>query len=213
MRGGLGWLGGILLTLAVWAGFSLWLIVGYGSRLYFGSLAYLGKVLGAEASQLAAQQLMTQTSRGFGLGVLGLATDLRALAVGLAVALSGVFVLLLLWPIEGIVRLVESRRASSEPVLLGRIVPSVLAAIGATAAILLSVHPLLNLRVVPEGPRMLLNYACEAAGYPWVNGIAYAGSLATALVFSGLQLRRRRAVWRSRAAEAGEAPEPAAEQA
>lgn len=187
--------------------------LGVGLRLYFGGLAYLGQVLGAEASELAAQQVMTQSSRGFGLGVVGLATDLRALAIGLAVVLSGAFILLLLWLIEGVVRLLESRRKSPEPALLGRIVPSVLAAIGATAAILLSVHPLLNLRAVPEGPRMLLNYACEAAGYPWVNGIAYAGAIATALVFSGLQVRRRRAVWRPLGGDAAQAPKSAAEQA
>ncbi len=221
-RGG-GWVGGLLRTLLVWGGFSLWLLVGYGLRLYVGSLAYLGKILGAAASERAAERLMDQSSSGLELGVelgmLGLATDLRALVVGLAVSLAGIFVLLLLWPIEGVVRLVESRRASGEPVLLGRVVPSVAAAIGASAGILLSVHPLLNLRAVPEGPRMLLNYACEAAGYGWVNGIAYVGAIATALVFCGLQVRSRRAVLRARAeapagsATAGEVADRAGEEA
>ncbi|MEM6295738.1 MAG: hypothetical protein AAGA54_30985 [Myxococcota bacterium] len=46
-----------------------------------------------------------------------------------------------------------------------------------TAAALLSIHPLLALPSVPEGPRMTLNYAFEAVGYGWVNALAYAGPL------------------------------------
>ena len=45
-------------------------------------------------------------------------------------------------------------------------------------------HPLLSLPSVPEGPRTALDYACEAAGYGWVNAIAYAGAIAAGIALA-----------------------------
>ena len=57
--------------------------------------------------------------------------------------------------------------------------PVGVAALG-TAGFLVSIHPILNLPRVPEGPRTLLNYAFEAAGYGLVNLLAYVGGFAAA---------------------------------
>ncbi len=184
-------IGALLRTMGVWSGLCLWLVLSYGIRLYVGGSHYLEKLLGADAAALARERVLAR-SQGFDLLALDNVADLRLLMVAAVVALSGAFVLLILWPIEGLMRLTERRSAMAGRLLVWpRIVANLGSAVLTTAAILLSIHPLLSLRVVPEGPRMLLNFACEAAGYMWVNVLAYAGALGAAGVFCGLQLLAR----------------------
>lgn len=200
-------IGALLRTVGVWSGLCLWLVVSYGIRLYVGGSHYLEKLLGADAAALARERVLAR-SEGFDLLALDNVADLRLLMAAAVVAISGAFVLLILWPVEGLMRLIERRPALAGRVLVWpRIVANMCSAMLITAAILLSIHPLLNLRVVPEGPRMLLNFACEAAGYRWVSVLAYAGALGAAGVFCGLQLLARERALRALLSE--EAPEEA----
>ena len=66
------------------------------------------------------------------------------------------------------------------PGVAAAVVSTEAAVVGAAVAgaVLSSIHPLLAMPSVPEGPRTVLNYACEAAGYGWVNGIAHGGAIA-----------------------------------
>ncbi len=194
-------IGALLRTVAVWSGLALWLVFSYGVRLYIGGSYYLGKFLGADAAALAEQRVFTR-SQSYDLLALD-NVDLRLLVIAAVVVISGVFVLLILWPLEGLMHLIERR--AGRVLVWPRIAVNLCVAVLITAAILLSIHPLLNLRAVPEGPRMLLNFACEAAGYAWVNVLAYVGALGAAAVFCGLQLRVR---GRSLRALSGE-PSPA----
>lgn len=57
------------------------------------------------------------------------------------------------------------------------------------ALILESIHPLLNLRSVPEGPRTTLNFVFESVGYAWVNGFVYLMVLGSITSFVGLAKR------------------------
>jgi hypothetical protein len=77
--------------------------------------------------------------------------------------------------------------------------------------VLWSVHPLLSLPSVPEGPRTVINYACEAAGYGWVNAIAYVGAIVAggALAWLGGEASSRAHASASMVAEPTQAAETA----
>lgn len=148
-------------------GLAAWLAVGLGARAYWGGKAYLAKLLG---SQALADEAMTRMLEHPEALVLGL--DPWTLLLSFAVVVSAGLVLGVLWPLDLLLRRLRVSRAL-------RTVAGIGVAGGATGAALSSVHPLLSLPSVPEGPRTVLNYACEAAGYDWVNAIAFVGALAT----------------------------------
>jgi hypothetical protein len=153
-------------------GLTAWLVVGLGSRAYLGGKAYLAKLTGSEA---IADELMSKALDQPGALVLGMGPWTLLLTFGVAV--SAALVLLVLWPCDRLLRRLGWARGRR--VLVG-------AGLGAavTGAALSSVHPLLSLPSVPEGPRTALNYACEAAGYGWVNAIVYGGALATGIALA-----------------------------
>lgn len=173
-----------------------WLVVGLGSRAYLGGKAYLAKLTGSEA---IADEIMTKALDQPEAHVLGMSP--WTLLLTFAVAVSATLVLVVLWPCDLLLRRLGWARRRR--VLVG-------AGLGAavTGAVLSSVHPLLSLPSVPEGPRTALNYACEAAGYGWVNALAYGGAIAAgiALAWWGEGSRSARA---SGASQLHEAPEPA----
>ena len=162
-------------------------LVAVALRLWMGGQHYLEQLLGSRGE---AERLFAALRRE-GLELPGLGLDVRLLlplvCLGLSVALVG----LVLAPADALLR----RRVPSQA--RRRVVGAVLAA--AVAGLALSaVHPLLSLRSVPEGPRTLLNYACEAAGYGWVNAIVYVGAIAAGLAVAG---RRREVATRDAAGE------------
>ena len=153
-------------------GLTVWLTAGLGLRAWFGGKAYLAMWFGSEARadlifERALEQPMAQ--------LLGL--DPLPLLAATAFSVSAVLVLLLLWPVDALL----GRLKMGRPV---RMLAGAGVAIAATGAVLLSIHPLLSMPEVPEGPRTLLNYACEGAGYAWVNAIAHLGGIATGLGFA-----------------------------
>jgi hypothetical protein len=153
-------------------GLTTWLAVGLGSRAYLGGKAYLAKLTGSEAS---ADEIMTRLLDSPEALVLGMGPWTLLLAFGVIV--SATLVLLVLWPCDLLLRRLGWARRRR--VLVG-------AGLGAvvTGVALWSVHPLLSLPSVPEGPRTALNYACEAAGYGWVNVIAYVGAIAAGVAIA-----------------------------
>lgn len=154
------------------AGLASWLIASLGLRAWFGGKAYLLALFGSE--RFADALFESALAHSFSVG----GVDMRPipLLMTVSIAVSVVLVAVLLWPIDSLLRHVRAPRVLRTMVAAG-------IAIGLTAAGLLSVHPLLAQRSVPEGPRTILNFACEAAGYDWINGIAYVGAIATAVAF------------------------------
>src|SRR5690606_1404178 len=150
----------------VMLGLAAWLAAGLGARAYPGGKAYLAKLLGSEA--LADEAMARALAQPEAL-VLGM--DPWTLLLSFAVTTSAALVLVVLWPWDVLLRRLKVSRARRALVGAGL-------AAAATGAALSSVHPLLSLPSVPEGPRTVLNYACEAAGYGWVNAIAYVGAIA-----------------------------------
>jgi len=150
----------------VMLGLAAWLAAGLGARAYLGGKAYLAKLLGSEA--LADEAMARALAQPEAL-VLGM--DPWTLLLSFAVTTSAALVLVVLWPWDVLLRRLKVSRARRALVGAGL-------AAAATGAALSSVHPLLSLPSVPEGPRTVLNYACEAAGYGWVNAIAYVGAIA-----------------------------------
>lgn len=155
-------------------GLAVWLAAGLGARAYWGGKAYLAKLLGSEA--LADEAMRRALAEADAL-VLGM--DPWTLLLAFAVAVSAALVLGVLWPADWVLRRLGVARA-------GRALAGAGLAAVATAVALSSVHPLLSLPSVPEGPRTALNYACEAAGYGWVNAIAYVGAVVTGGVVAWL---------------------------
>ncbi len=160
-------------VLAAMLGLAAWLAVSLGLRAYHGGKAYAAQVLGSESLAEQAMTRMLQSGEAVLLGM-----DPWTLLGAASLVLSGVFVLGLLWPVELVLRRLRLAPGVRVALALGL-------AAGATAAVLLSIHPLLSMPQVPEGPRTVLNYACEAAGYGWINAIAYLGALVTAAAFVG----------------------------
>jgi hypothetical protein len=155
-------------------GLTVWLAAGLGARAYWGGKAYLAELLGSEA--LADEAMAHALAQPEAL-VLGL--NPWVLLLSLAVVVSASLVLVVLWPWDLLLRRLNVSRA-------GRTLAGIGLAAAATGAALSSVHPLLSLPSVPEGPRTVLNYACEAAGYGWVNGIAFVGAVVTGGVLAWL---------------------------
>lgn len=156
------------------AGLTAWLAVGLGSRAYFGGKAYLAELLGS--ATLADDALRHALEQPEAL-LLGMSPYTLLLSFSLVV--SAALVLVVLSPCDWLLR--RKGWARGRRALVG-----VTLAAAATGAALSSVHPLLSLPSVPEGPRTVLNYACEAAGYGWVNAIAYAGAIVTAVALAWL---------------------------
>ncbi|MEX1368111.1 MAG: hypothetical protein AB1Z98_33590 [Nannocystaceae bacterium] len=159
-------------------GLAAWLSAGLGLRAWLGGKAYLRALLGSEAladEAFARAAAMPETSLLLGM-------DPWTLLLAFSVSVSAALVLVLLWPWD----LLLSRLRVSVPL---RMVAAAGVAAAATGMALWSVHPLLSRPDVPEGPRTVLNYACEAAGYGWVNAIAYVGAIATGLGFVWLGAR------------------------
>ncbi|MCA9707457.1 MAG: hypothetical protein KDK70_16515 [Myxococcales bacterium] len=146
-------------------GLTAWLAAMLGARAWWGGKAYLARILGSEslADEAWAEALARPET-----AVLGLDPWTLLLAVCLAVSAALVLVVLLPWDLL-LRRIGVAWRVR---VLAG-------GGLGAVAAggVLVSIHPLLSRPSVPEGPRTVLNYACEAAGYGWVNAIAYLGAI------------------------------------
>ncbi len=153
------------------------IFVGFGGAAYYGGRDYLGRVLGDPGLADAGFERLLG-GHGDGVALFGFhahAPQLLALAAALLAATLVVFVLL---PVALALHFKSPpRRWQRELIHVG-------AAALATAALLLSVHPVLNLQSVPEGPRTFLNYAFESVGYGWVNFMAYLGALGTAWVFA-----------------------------
>lgn len=169
---------------------SVWLSTMLGLRAWLGGKAYLARILGSEAraDEAFARVLAQPEAQLAGM-------DPWTLLVAFSVAVSAVLVLLVLLPWDWLLRRLGvgwSRR-----VLAG-------AALGAVAAgaVLSSIHPLLSRPSVPEGPRTVLNFACEAAGYGWVNAIAYIGAVGAGIALA----------WWGRPAAAAPASEPGDEE-
>jgi hypothetical protein len=152
-----------------------WYTVAFGVRAHFGARAYAARFVGSEALGDALVDRLAERVTG----ALGVSPFALLLLVSLVVATVGAIVLALVD--------VGARRVLPSPV---RALVLAGVAIGLTASVLLSIHPLLARPDVPEGPRTWINFACEAMGYGYVNVVAYAGSLGAALVYA-LGPRRR----------------------
>ncbi len=146
-------------------GLSAWLGLTLGLRAYFGGREYLAKILGSDA--LADEALTALLDRPEA-QLLGMDPWTVLLAMGVMV--SAGLVLVVLAPVDLLLRV----RGTSTIV---RAVVGAGLAIVATGVVLGSIHPLLSMPTVPEGPRTVINYACEAIGYGWVNTIAYVGAI------------------------------------
>ncbi len=153
-------------------GLAAWLAGALGLRAWWGGKAYLTQVVGSEElAERLIERMIEQTQ--------SVLLDMGpwTLLLAFSVAISAALVLLVLWPADLLMaRLAPGRR--------GRVLVGIGLGAGATAAALLSVHPLLSMPSVPEGPRTVLNYACEAAGYGWINAIAYIGGIGTGAAFA-----------------------------
>jgi len=161
-------------------GLAAWLVVGLGLRAWLGGKAYLVALFGSEV--LAEQMLSRATDLPETTLLLGM--DPWTLLLAFCTLVAAALVLLVLWPVD----LLVVRFGGGVRVRM--LVGAGLAA-GATGAALLAIHPILALPSVPEGPRTVLNYACEAAGYGWINAIAYGGAIATGVAFAWLGTRAR----------------------
>lgn len=150
---------------------SVWLAVALGVKTYFGAVAYATSMMGSNtiAQQMLDRALAHPEAVTFGMD------PWTMLAAG-SVAAGYVLVLGVFVPFEAMLRKFKVARTA-------RLVVLVALAVAATGAALLAVHPVLSMPTVPEGPRTMLNYACEAAGYGWVNAIAHGGAVAAAVAF------------------------------
>ncbi|MCH9687773.1 MAG: hypothetical protein K0V04_40460 [Deltaproteobacteria bacterium] len=158
-------------VLMAMAGLTAWLVGMLSMRAWIGGKAYATRLLGSEAlADQILDQALTQTQ--------SVLLDMSpwSLLLALSVAVSAALVLGLLWPADAIMARLSLGRT-------GRLAVGVVVGAIATAAVLRSIHPLLSLPTVPEGPRTVLNYACEAAGYGWINAIAYIGGIGTGAAF------------------------------
>ncbi len=138
-------------------------VVGFGIRVGVGLPAYAEAMLGPEAARtvdwgaLLAEPILLGEASWTVPSLVTAACGAVLVAFTLVMLLVGV--------------LVRTRSARLRWVTL------VGSAAACTGSALLSIHPVLALPSVPEGPRMMLNYAFEAVGYGWVNVLAYAGPL------------------------------------
>jgi hypothetical protein len=150
-----------------------WFSLAFGLRAYFGGRAYAARIVGStELGNTMFERFGEAATKALGISPLVLLA-----LVSLAAALVGAS---LLW-----LTAVSTRKLPR-----GRTAISVAVATAMTGGVLTSIHPLLSLPGVPEGPRTWINFACEAMGYGWVNFIAYAGAFVAVLVFA-LGARRR----------------------
>ena len=158
-------------------GLTAWLAGGLGARAYWGARAYLTHILGdaSLAEQMLSRALAEPEAQVAGLGP-------WALLLSCCVVVSAALVLVVLAPVDAGMRRAGVMRSV-------RVVVGAGLGAAATAAVLLSIHPLLSRPTVPEGPRTVLNYACEAAGYGWVNAIAYLGAIVAGIVLAAWPAR------------------------
>ncbi|MEM9457412.1 MAG: hypothetical protein AAGF11_24745 [Myxococcota bacterium] len=154
-------------------GLATWLATMLGVRAWLGGKAYLTHIYGSEA---IADEVFAKALTVPELQLAGL--DPWMLLAAFCVVVSAVFVVVVLVPWEWLLRRlgVDWRLR----VVVGGVVGAL-----AAGAVLWSIHPLLSLPDVPEGPRTVLNFACEAAGYGWVNAIVYLGAIAAGIVVMG----------------------------
>ena len=184
----------IRLPIAIF-GLAAWLSVGLGVRAWLGAHDYLQRLLGSEVlADQAIEHAMKEADTSDLLGM-----DPFTLLLAFSVSVAAVLVLVVLWPAD---LLLTRLRVS----LRGRLLAAGALGAAVAGAILSSIHPVLAMPSVPEGPRTVLNYACEAAGYGWVNGIAHGGAIATGLVLVWLG---RHASTRAPASTAPDEPTPA----
>lgn len=160
-------------------GLSTWLSVALGLRAWLGGQEYLRALLGSEA---LADEAMARVLSAMPEATLLMGMDPWLLLLAFSVVVSAALVLVVLWPWDLLMRRMGLG-------LRGRAAGAVGVAAATTGVILSSIHPVLAMPSVPEGPRTVLNFACEAAGYGWVNAIAYIGALATGLAFAWLGAR------------------------
>lgn len=150
-------------------GLATWLFAGLGVRVWLGGQHYLYKMLGSQT--LADGLFESALSHSFSVGEV----SMRPVPLLATVALGGSIALTVaMWPVD-----IGLRRLRVP--WLARAVVAIGISVAGTASALLSIHPLLARRSVPEGPRTMLNYACEAAGYDWINGLVYSGVVAAAV--------------------------------
>lgn len=171
-------------------GLTAWLAGALGLRAWLGAKTYVGYVVGP---QVQADAMLAKALEQPELLLLGM--DPWTLLLAASAVVSAALVLVVLTPVDLLLR--RLRVDWRARVAVG-------AALGAVAAgsVLLSIHPLLSRPTVPEGPRTVLNFACEAAGYGWVNAIAYLGAIG-----AGVGL----AAWGRRAQARAQPPAPPAE--
>ncbi len=153
-------------------GLATWLTGALAGRAWFGGKAYLARLLGSE--QLGDEAFATMLARPE-TQLAGM--DPWTLLLATCVAMSAALVLVILMPWDLLLRRVGLARHWRALTAAG---------LGSSAAgaVLLSIHPLLSRPSVPEGPRTILNYACEAAGYDWVNAIVHLGAIAAGVAIA-----------------------------
>lgn len=150
---------------------------GFGMRVAIGVPDYLHNLYGDRSM---AEQLYTRLMAN-PLPLLG--PDLTHYEPGIFLILvAGLFSLAFAFLLLAPVGFVMSRIGATRFWLRALVMCDL--AIAVSAATLLSIHPILSLKQVPEGPRTALNYLFEAVGYDWVNALAYAAPLAAALLYA-----------------------------
>lgn len=149
-----------------------WLTGALAGRAWFGGKAYFSQLFGNE--QRGAEAFATLLARPE-TQLAGM--DPWTLLLASCVAASAALVLVILMPWDLLLRRVGLARHWRALTAAG---------LGSLAAgtVLLSIHPLLSRPSVPEGPRTILNFACEAAGYDWVNAIVHLGAIAAGIVIA-----------------------------
>lgn len=154
-------------------GLATWLAAMLAARAWLGGKAYLAQIYGSEA---LADEVFAKALAMPELQLAGM--DPWILLAAFSVVMSAVFVGVVLVPWEWLLRRlgVGWRWRVAAGGVLGAL---------AAGAVLWSIHPLLSRPDVPEGPRTVLNFACEAAGYGWVNAIAYLGAIGAGVVLMG----------------------------
>lgn len=166
--------------IAIAVGFG-WIFGTFGARIYLGGKRYLTQLFGDEAMADRAIERLGHDENTIEL--FGMHFGAWSLLATASAVLAMTLTLLVLLPTALGLHLAKVRDAKTKLAAHG------LAAAFATALLLTSVHPVLNLKAVPEGPRTFMNYAFEAAGYGWTNALAYLGAVGIALGFAWLGLR------------------------
>ena len=167
---------GLRLALA-WLSLASFFLVAYGLAFWLGARRYLDRIFGdPELAARALEELLDPSDGARPIGPVGLLVLTSLALATLATPLLELVAVLS--------RRLARRATTPRAIQIRRFVLPLLVALAGVAGLLVSLHPVLNLPQVPEGPRTMLNYAFEAAGYVVVNLLAYVGVLAAAVFLS-----------------------------